>query len=189
MKVKKLKEIAEIKSGYSFRRRIEHQEDGYLFVVTGRDIGNNFYLEKENLTKIDKEVHQDKLVQQGDILLSVRGKFKAVVSNVQGNLIAASSVYVLRVNRDVLLSEYLALWLNARVGQAEINKKVTGATIKIILKKDLENIKIKVPDLTTQREIVEFYKTTEELKNKLRAKSEKIENIFQGSLAQMINKK
>jgi len=189
MQIKKLEEIARISSGHSFRRRIEYQENGRLLVVTGKDIGNTFYLQKKDLTKIDKEVHQDKLIEQGDVLLSARGKFKAVVSSVKENLIAASSVYVLKIDKDVLLPEYLVLWLNSKIGQAEINKKVTGATIKILLKKDLENIKIEVPELIIQREIVEFYKTTQELKDKLKIKSEKVENIFEGALAKMIKSK
>lgn len=189
MKENKLGEITKIRSGYSFRRKIEQQEGGNIYVVTGGDIGDDFYLQEENLIKIIKEVGEDKLIQKGDVLLTVRGKFKAVVSNNQGSLIATSSVCSLRVNRDIVLPEYIALWLNSKVGQTEINRNVTGATIKIILKKDLENIKIKIPNLEIQHEIVEFYKNTKELKNKLKTKTEMVENIFQGALTEIINNK
>ncbi len=187
MKEQKLKNIAHISMGYSFRQKIEHQDDGNLWVITAKDIKDKFYLYSQDLLKINHTLKNQQLIKKGDVLLSSRGKFKAATLMVEQKMIAASSVYVFKVDKQIILSEFLVIWLNSNLGQVQINKNTTGATVKTITKGELENIKIRVPSLEKQQLLVDLYETKEKLNNKLKIKAEKVENIFQGTLAEIIN--
>lgn len=189
MQVKRLKEISKISLGYSFRVKIEHKNNGNMLVVSAKDIKDNFIISNsDHLTKISHPIYEDRLVKKDDILLSNRGYFKAGVFSLEKNTIAASSVYILRIKKDVVLPEYLVIWINSKKGQNEINKNTTGTMIKTILKSELENIKIEIPIMEKQKKIIELNKIKIELKNKLKEKEQIFENIFQGTLSKTINK-
>lgn len=189
MQVKRLKEISKISLGYSFRVKIEHKNNGNMLVVSAKDIKDNFIISNsDHLTKISHPIYEDRLVKKDDILLSNRGYFKAGVFSLEKNTIAASSVYILRIKKDVVLPEYLVIWINSKKGQNEINKNTTGTMIKTILKSELENIKIEIPIMEKQEKIIELNKIKIELKDKLKKKEQIFENIFQGTLSKTINK-
>lgn len=190
IEIKKLKDIVSISLGYSFRGKIENDERGNISVVNAKDIKDNFIISnKIELIKINHPEYQDRLIREGDILLSNRGYFKASVFDLDKNTIGASSIYILKLKSDIILSEYLAIWINSRYGQNKINKNTTGSMIKTILRSDLENLKIDIPKLKEQEKIIELYKNKIELKKKLEEKEKIIENIFQGALSKIINKK
>ncbi len=182
MNEKKLKNIAKISLGHSFRQAIREDFDVDVFVVEARNIKEGFNLSTKNLFKIKLTVGQDKILQKGDVLLSNRTYFKTSVFNESQKVIPASSVYILRANKEIIIPEFLAIWLNSKKGQNEILKNTTGSAVKTILKKDLENLKIEIPKLEKQKIIVELFKNKIELKDKLEKKKKIIENIFQGAL-------
>lgn len=160
-----------------------------MLVVSAKDIKDNFIISNsDHLTKISHPIYEDRLVKKDDILLSNRGYFKAGVFSLEKNTIAASSVYILRIKKDVVLPEYLVIWINSKKGQNEINKNTTGTMIKTILKSELENIKIEIPIMEKQKKIIELNKIKIELKDKLKKKEQIFENIFQGTLSKTINK-
>ena len=67
----KLKEFAEILSGYPFRSRIEYTPDGDVSVI---QIGDLDMLVHEKLMRVrDIEPKQHYFVRQGDVLLVARG--------------------------------------------------------------------------------------------------------------------
>jgi len=104
------------------------------------------------------------------------------------NIIASSSVYILRLIDENLKPEYLAIYLNSNNGQKEISKSLTGGAIKTILKKDLENICVVVPETSKQQAIINLYNNNIAFQNKLNTKKILINNIIETAVSKILNK-
>jgi len=106
---KKLKDITTVQMGYTFRGAIKNNDDGNMFVISAKDVRNNFIITNKGLKKIDHPINKNRLLKEDDVILSNRMYFKASVVDINENTIAASSIYVLRVDKKIILPEYLAL--------------------------------------------------------------------------------
>src|SRR2546423_12829470 len=69
----KLSDIAEIRSGYQFREKVEHDPDGWVPVIQIRDLTDDFRLRTEDLIRVSMERTEPYLVGQGDVLFLARG--------------------------------------------------------------------------------------------------------------------
>lgn len=187
---KKLKDISTLQMGYSFREAIKNNEDGSIFVISAKDVRNNFVITNKGLKKIDTLLSiKTRLIKKDDVILSNRMYFSASIVKIDKKTIASSSVYILKPNKEIILPEYLALWINSQEGQSVLDRNSTGMTIKTILKTNLENIEIEIPDLNNQQKIIELNRTKNILIEKIKQKEKILNNIFQGTLTEIINKK
>lgn len=191
METKKyLKDIAEVIAGYSFRTALQSKENALLFVLQAKNILENSTVDEENLDGIDFENYRSKaIVKRGDVVVSSRGSFRAgSVSLAFENVIAASSVYILRTKDKNVSPEYLAIYLNSTEGQKQLIESATGAAIKAIRKNDLENISIILPDMAVQEKIIKIYHTNKELQKVLSAKINLINNINEVAINKLLKK-
>ena len=182
MQVKRLKEIAKISLGYSFRGSIQEEKDGNMFVIQAKNVKDNFYIQNtDKLVKIKHPIYEDRLVKQNDIILSSRGYFNASVSKTSENMIASSSVYIIRsLNPNIILPEYLALYLNSKKGQFLLKRNQTGSMVKVILKTDLEGIDIIIPDIEKQKILIQSFNVLRDIEKLLSTKKELLEQNFNG---------
>jgi len=160
MNTKYLKDVAEIIAGYTFRTALKPLENGLMKVVQSKNISDRFYIDNSCLTKINLQEYKTKaIIEKNDIIVTSRGSFRVGVTNGDiENTIASSSVYIIRIKDNNISSEYLAVYLNSICGQRKIKKRMTGSIIKTILRKDLENIKIPIPNQDIQNKIINLYK-------------------------------
>jgi restriction endonuclease S subunit len=187
MQTEKLKNIANVSLGYSFRGSVKNKKGGNMLVVQAKNAKDSLYIDSEDeLIKVDHPVYEDRLVLLNDIILTSRGYFHASVSKIDSNMIASSSVYILRSkNTNILLPEYLALYLNSPQGQASINRNQTGSMIKVMLKPDLENIEIPIPNIEKQKTVIQLFKTINSMQNILLKKQTLLNQTFNGLLSQI----
>ena len=186
---KRLKEITKIIAGYTFRTALESVNEGGNLVVQAKDISDDLYINDRKFIKTNHQLlKSNALIKNNDILFSVRGKFRASVYNGnKNNIIASSSVYILRLTNKDVNPEYLAIYLNSFVGQKEIRKSLTGGAIKTILRKDLENLNIIIPKIKKQIAIIDLYKNNSMLQEKLDTKKYLINNITDITISKIIN--
>jgi restriction endonuclease S subunit len=184
-----LKDIVEVITGYTFRTALQGKDNASLFVLQAKNISDNSIVDEDGLDGIDFENYWSKaIVKKGDVVISSKGSFRAGVINFGlKNTIAASSVYILRPNSSNVIPEYLAIFFNSQKGQKQISEKATGAVINTILRKDLENIAVALPDLKTQKKIVELYHTGKELREALTKKMELVSSINEGAINKLLN--
>lgn len=190
MMKKRLKDITSIFAGYTFRTALKTEEDGENLVVQAKDIASELIIDESKLANIDHQSFKtNALVRENDVIISVRGKFRAgVYRGKSRNIIASSSVYILRLFDENTNPEYLAIYLNSNNGQKEISKSLTGGAIKTILRKDLENICVVVPEASKQQAIISLYKNNIALQNKLNTKKILINNIIESAVGKILNK-
>lgn len=162
----KISNIADIINGYTFRGAIKEVKSGDTIVLQAKDIiqGQNIK-EVENLTHIDfSGTRTVSFLKKNDVLIVSRGvgvgSFRSTVfKSGNTNVIASSSVLIVRVNREEILPDYLALYFNSAEGQSKILDTVAGSFIQSISRRKFEEeIKIPIPPLIKQKSLIDLDK-------------------------------
>lgn len=168
---KELNEIADVISGYTFRGAIKPDSNGEIFVLQAKDIVQGKPINNEHsLTRVSHNLPgYTGYLKKNDILLVSRGMksgtFRsAIFMSEVLNVIASSSVYVIRLIPADILPEYISHYLNSREGQETLSRIVSGSHIGVLPRKELEKISIPVPPLDAQRAIVGLYHNIQEQK-------------------------
>ncbi len=188
MEIKNLKNVAEVITGYTFRKALGVRSEGKMAVIQSKHVLDNLYIIKDTLPKIDLQEYQTKaIIKENDVIISARGNFRASV--IRGDvidMIASSSVYILRIKDKSILPEYLAIYLDSRQGQKQINNKTTGGAIKTISRSDLENLTISVPSKDVQNKIINLYKNNQRQQQLLTNKKILINQLIEGSISDFL---
>lgn len=176
----RLKELFQIKTGYTFRDSIAALEPGTIGVVQAGDINGARLSQIPRISFLNTK----HFLREGDILLSVRGN--TIAHTVTSDLlpaVAASSVLVLHPTAKHVNPRFIARYLNSPAGQASLGKIMSGAYIKTIRKQELEEIQIPMPISETQDKIVELGQIIDEQKRILRLKELLLTNIYDKAMA------
>lgn len=160
-----MSDIAEIINGYSFRGAIESVKSGDTFVLQAKDI-----IQGHNITDLDKltpitfsGIRTASFLQKNDVVIVSRGtgagSFRSAIFNADGNVIASSSLLILRIKNKEILSEYISLYLNSADGQNKILETVVGSYIHAISRRKFEeDIEIPTPPLQIQQSLISLDK-------------------------------
>lgn len=164
--------------------------DGNICVIQTKDMDPREYLiSSDGLTKVGIEmIKGTPFVRQGDVLLSSRGagSHKAIyVELSQDNIIASSSLYILRVNNKKISPKYLTLYLNSSDGQNQLSQITSGAYIQNITRSNLENMSIPIPPLREQEHLVSLSENFANQDKLLARKREINQNIINDILRKL----
>lgn len=190
----KLKDISTVIAGYTFRGAIIPNKKGNLLVFQAKDlVKGEFMTDVDTLTPIALESAAYKnYIKTGDVLIVARGMktgafrstvFKSDVSNV----IASSSVHIIRITDPSILSGYVSHYLNSKNGQNSISEIVTGSYIGALPRRMLEQIKIPVPDLHKQKAVVDLHHNIQMQQKILDRKNELKQQILDAIFTNITN--
>ncbi len=181
----KLHDIATVIAGYTFRGAIEPDLRGDVSVFQAKDLVQGVPLTHiEHLTKISLGVQgRSGFIQIGDVLLVARGmKLGAFRSTVfaadAANVIASSSIHIIRITDESVIPEYLSHYLNSNEGQFALSEIVTGSYIGAVPRSALEKVKVPIPTLQKQKAIVELHRNIREQQRIMNRQSEINQNII-----------
>lgn len=156
MKVK-LSDISTIKLGYSLRERLDFSSDSNSTrIILPKDILEGNKIDFSDVGAIELPNPDKFLLQRGEVLLQSRGKFIAVVYNppYECDFIASSLLLRIIPTSSKVLPEYISLYLNSEIGQAEL-KRLSGGTItQIITKSELEKLGIPILPIADQKNLI-----------------------------------
>jgi restriction endonuclease S subunit len=187
MTSKRLSEISEIISGYSFRSALVNDPDGDYKVIQAKDITKDLEVSGKHLTKINlKKIASNAKVKINDAILTARGRYQAAVVSSSEPIIASSSVFIIRVTSPNLNPRFLAIFLNSRHGQEQLLKLTSGNYIKSIPKFNLENLIVQLPPLSEQNKIVKLDQNIEHQQKLLARKINIISNISEETLIKIL---
>lgn len=193
---KKLSQLANIVSGYTFRGAIENDPSGDIFVLQAKNIYTNLDIEDiSDFTIISgNSLRNPFFLQHNDILLVSRGaglgSFRSAVfiSN-ELKVMPSSSVHVIRIQDVTVLSKFVSLYLNSEIGQKALSQIVTGASyIQSILVKNLTDFEIPIPPIHTQKLIIALHQNITDQERILDRKQELQNNIINATFSNLINK-
>jgi restriction endonuclease S subunit len=161
----KINDLAEVLPGYTFRSAIEHHVHGNVFVFQAKDMpSDGVFNSPELLTRTSvASPEYASFLKKGDLLLLARGmkasSFRCAVYEVdQMSVIASSSVHIIRLHNQNVLSEFLCHYLNSTHGQTALSQIVSGSYIGSIPRKELKTLEVPVPPLRTQKKVIDLYK-------------------------------
>jgi len=159
-----LKDIAEIKIGYLPRKENESGEELRCFLLPKDIVNAEFSLDKAQ--KICISNHSKFSIQTGEILLSSRGKFYAIVVTSKEEGCIASSLFWRIIIKDTsrILPTYLCAYFNSREGQKKLSSISACSTTNAITKSDLENMVIPLPSLEKQKSLGKLYSEFNKMK-------------------------
>ncbi len=191
---KKLSEIADIVSGYTFRDSIKNDINGAIFVLQAKNISSNQeILNVSEFTKVSGEsIRTPYFLEYNDILLVSRGSgfgsFRSALFTAdEKNVMPSSSVYVIRIKDVVVLPKYVSLYLNSELGQKAIFQIVTGGSyLQSILVKNIMDLKIPIPSIYTQKSIIALHENIIDQERILNRKQELQKNIINATFTNLI---
>jgi len=129
-------------------------------------------------------ISEKHLLKEGDVLFAAKGtkNFAAVFENHNEPSVASTSFFVIRPTDKKLLPQYLAWFLNNHTTQTFLKGQAIGTSIPSISKHVLEHLEITVPDMETQKAILQITK----LRNKEKSLKQKIETLREKQIQQQI---
>lgn len=179
----KISEIADIQLGYQFRKKIEPDDDGTHRVIQIRDFDEHHVLLKQQLSCVRIDTPVDKyLICKGDVLFLSRGhrNWAVAIADDLEATVAASHFFVVRPKQSNVLSEYLAWYINQAPAQEYLHTNARrGTHMPLIPLSAFVGLKVDMPDIETQRKIVEL--------SRLMEKEKKLLAVLQAKRALLIN--
>jgi len=155
---------------------IKTSEEGNINILKTSSIENKKIREdKFDLGETEKNI-EEYFLKKDDIIFQAKGsRLEAIlIEKEYENLISKQSYFNIKVNKFLIDPKYLCWYLNNRVSKQYFKMNSSGAIIKTINRKVLENLKIIKPDLKKQKEISNlisnFYTEKEKTLNYLERK-------------------
>jgi hypothetical protein len=171
--------VADVSTGYPFRKKVESEEGGDVVLVQLKDIDGAERVSGSGaimLRNDDGRYHRH-LLQEGDLLFQSRGSrhpVAVVESGLRG--IAAIGLHVVRPRTGRVLPAYLAWWLNHPASQARFRDELArGTYIPFVAVADLRAFLVPVPTLEVQQRIVE----ADRLRRRERELTERLNDLTQ----------
>jgi len=190
----KISEIAKTIGGYTFRKSIESDKSGNVFVLQANNINNGKNI--ENTDDFIKTSFQGfrtaTFLQKNDIVLVSRGtgfgSFRSVVFlSGDSNVIASSSLFIVRLLNKNILPDYLTLYLNSSEGQNKLLKIASGSHFQAIPRKEFDNIDIPIPTLEKQKLMIDLNDNIKKQQDLVSRKYKIMENIINQSFTSLNN--
>ncbi len=188
----KLKDIATINSGYSFRTKIQNNPEGNTFVIQMRDISNDHSKIVNTLSKVDgTRIHEKHFLQKNDILFMAKGanNFSVCYDENYKPAVAASAFFVIRLTHESILPAFVCLYINSALGQNYLQANMAGTYIPNINKSTLAEMKLLIPSQEEQKKIITIYKLYNQEKDLLSQILMKKQIMMDEFVKQLITKK
>lgn len=159
---KRIDEIADVRTGYQFRHRLEPDPAGAHLVVQVKDIdvAHAHRLDPAALwpVKLPREPGSD-LLRQGDVLYLAKGRrnYATPVGRLPGSAVAAGYFFVLRVRHEAVRPDFLAWYINQPPAQKYLADFFRGTGIPFIRREDFAALEVPLPPLDVQERIVALH--------------------------------
>ncbi|WP_145997084.1 restriction endonuclease subunit S [Vibrio jasicida] len=162
----RLKEIAVVRSGHSFRGSIEEALNGNGYVIQTRDQSVDGKIRWSKLVRADVAGRKEpEWLQEGDVIFAARGirnlaswVSEGDLSTLELPVICSPHYFQIRLNSTItLLPEFLAWQLNQSVAQRHFQQSAEGTMQVSIRRSVLEETPITIPPIKTQRKVVTLY--------------------------------
>ena len=158
----KLSELAEVRSGYTFRGALEHDPSGDVRVLQIKDLRHSAAIEPDKLIAITWDARTAApLLQPGDITVISRGDSNnAALYTNEEPVVATSQFFIVSAKKPNVLPEYLCWMINLPQSQRSLER--SGSSIQAISKGALQDMLIPLPPLATQQKLIDLQRLWDE---------------------------
>ena len=184
----KIKQLATVQMGYSFRSRLEASRGGEVAVIQMKDLLQDNTVGCKKLVKIEMEtVKEHHLTQKGDLVFRSRGQITtaAILLEDPGKAVVAAPLLRIRITKsDKILPEYLNWYISQRDAQIFLTSRAKGTVQKMISKQTVEDMEVYLPTLEKQQHIVDLANLSAQERTILNTLSEKRDQYISTLLMQ-----
>ena len=155
-----LNEIADIRTGYSFRSKLESDADGNVFVVQLMELSEKNMIDISTAVRINmSDISENYLLKKGDLVFRSRGmdSTAAIMDIDSDNIILSAPFQRIRL-RDTMaiMPQYLLWYINSKEAQVYFSTNKTGTSVSMISTAVLADLPVVIPVLKIQKRIVEI---------------------------------
>ena len=188
----KLGDLSIVRTGLVISRkkaRLDSPQKKEYEQISLRCFGTDVKLDKskKDLFVSAEEIDTKYLTQEGDVVVRLRSPSSAVyIEKEDVGLLIHSLLAIIRVESSMLDAKYLAYYINARATQRILKQDVKGTAIPMLKTKDLEELKIALPPLEKQKEVVKFLELVDKERVLLHHLAEEKQQLSQAVLDTII---
>ena len=183
----KIKQLATVQMGYSFRSRLEASNRGKISVIQMKDLLNDT-VDCNRLIKIDMEAFKEHhYAQRGDLVFRSRGHVTTAAALLEnpGKAVVAAPLLRIRITKpDKILPEYLNWYIRQKDSQIYLTSRAKGTVQRMISKQAIKDMDVSLPSLEQQKNIVELAFLSAQEKKILTMLAEKREQYISTVLMQ-----
>ncbi len=155
-----LKEIADIRTGYSFRAKLEPDLEGNILVVQLKELSDKNTIDISTAVKINmQDISDNYLLQKDDLVFRSRGmdSTAAIMDIIADNVILSAPFQRIRLrDTSIIIPEYLLWYINSKDAQTYFSANKTGTSVRMISTAVLADLPVVVPALEIQKKIIEI---------------------------------
>lgn len=190
--IMKLKDIAQIGAGHSFRGKIEEVAGSNVAVVQMKNVTERGDIDwSQCMHTIVSTKREPQWLKKNDILIAARGNhFYSVLIDEsmpqELKVLASPHFYIIRIENQEILPKFLAWQLNQAPCQRYFEKNTEGSVTKSIRRSVLEDTSIAIPPLSKQYAILGLLETLKKEKqviDQLRLRGEQINTLLANELS------
>jgi hypothetical protein len=176
----RIRNLADIHTGYQFRGSIQADPAGDVRVIQIKDVGGDGTINLDGLVPVKLARPEPYLAHQGDVLFLARGyRLHATpITQPIPNAIVTGYFFILRPNGKVM-PRYLAWFINQLDFQQKMRAFIKGTHQPMVAKADFQEMEIEVPPLAMQDKIVRLDDLMEEERRLVAAIEEKRAKLVQ----------
>jgi hypothetical protein len=185
---RKLKDIAVIQVGYTFRVPPSSLGAGDVAVIQARDLTPENRVAVHGLLRVQMEIPKEHhLVKMGDLVFKSRGnKFNsAILMEDPGPTVVAGPLFLIRVSSNGVLPEYLNWFMSQSQAQEFMTSFAEGTLQMMIHKEALEELEISIPPINRQKAILALASLGEEEQMLMTRIAEQRKKIMTAQLNQL----
>lgn len=184
----KLKKIASVQTGLSFRSRLEPDPEGNVSVIQMKDLTEDNRLDDQDLVRIDMQaLKTHHRVEKNDLAFRSRGQTNtaALLDVTLSAAVIAAPLLRIRVKSDAVMPAYLCWFINQASSQSALSSKATGTATRMIGKPALEELEVVLPGLEIQQKIIALNGLSVDEQKIMKALADKKAVLMDGILMQL----
>ncbi|WP_335960432.1 restriction endonuclease subunit S [Acinetobacter bereziniae] len=198
-KVVKLSDIAEIRTGFTFREKVEELQAGNAHIVQIKDVRSlrdqtySQSLYSDDLPRINMPAKINAPLNIGSVLLPSRGEYYRAFyflgrrdKSLDLPVIASSQFLILIPKTEELLPEYLCWYLNQPTTQHELSNKSQGSNIPMLTITKVSSLEIELLSLEKQKQIIQLNYTWEQEQALTQKLLQNREQMMRGMFQQLL---
>ena len=183
-----LSELSDIHSGHTARGKLDPVQEGGVPALQLGDIGTTGKMPGTGFQRYHMNKLSDRyFVRGGEVVFRSRGEpnvAAAIPDPLPEPVVVIIPLLIVRPDRSRVLPEYVAWAINQPDAQRQLGAKAQGTSLRTIPKTVLENLEIAVPDLPTQKSIVELNALARQEGQLLRHLAVRRENLLSAILGE-----
>lgn len=184
-----LSELADVRSGYTFRGALKNDPAGDVKVLQIKDVRQRAVIVPDSLISVCWEGSKaPPSLAPGEIAVVARGDTNNAALYKEGQRVVASSqFFILSPKTSKVLPEYLCWMIN--LPQSQRNLERSGSSIQAITKHSLMNLQIPLPSLETQTRLAHLQRLWDEEDQLIAQLHTNREQMLQGIYQQLTKEK